>query len=73
MDKRLPDDPDFLSQMGYCQRVETIRMTGRKLGRNDPCRCGSGIKYKRCCGATKQQKALWKAQRNRDAGAYTFE
>jgi len=22
-----------------------------KIGRNDPCRCGSGLKYKRCCGA----------------------
>lgn len=21
----------------------------RKLGRNDPCRCGSGLKYKKCC------------------------
>lgn len=21
----------------------------RKLGRNDTCRCGSGIKYKKCC------------------------
>jgi len=24
----------------------------RKVGRNDPCPCGSGKKYKRCCGAT---------------------
>ena len=23
-----------------------------KVGRNDPCPCGSGKKYKRCCGAT---------------------
>jgi uncharacterized protein YecA (UPF0149 family) len=22
-----------------------------KIGRNDPCPCGSGRKYKRCCGA----------------------
>ncbi|MFN5684903.1 SEC-C metal-binding domain-containing protein, partial [Bradyrhizobium sp.] len=22
-----------------------------KIGRNDPCPCGSGKKYKRCCGA----------------------
>jgi uncharacterized protein YecA (UPF0149 family) len=22
-----------------------------KLGRNDPCHCGSGQKYKKCCGA----------------------
>ena len=24
---------------------------GDKVGRNDPCPCGSGTKYKRCCGA----------------------
>lgn len=24
--------------------------TRRKIGRNDPCPCGSGIKYKKCCG-----------------------
>ncbi|MBX3343930.1 MAG: SEC-C domain-containing protein [Nitrospira sp.] len=23
-----------------------------KIGRNDPCPCGSGSKYKKCCGAT---------------------
>ncbi|HOJ35929.1 MAG TPA: SEC-C metal-binding domain-containing protein, partial [Clostridiales bacterium] len=21
-----------------------------KVGRNDPCPCGSGLKYKKCCG-----------------------
>ncbi|SLM42137.1 hypothetical protein NSND_50523 [Nitrospira sp. ND1] len=26
--------------------------TGRKVGRNDPCPCGSGSKFKKCCGAT---------------------
>ena len=24
--------------------------TGPKVGRNDPCPCGSGKKYKKCCG-----------------------
>jgi tetratricopeptide (TPR) repeat protein len=28
----------------------TIRRTQPKVGRNDPCPCGSGKKYKRCCG-----------------------
>ncbi|MBN2463987.1 MAG: SEC-C domain-containing protein, partial [Dehalococcoidia bacterium] len=23
---------------------------GKKVGRNDPCPCGSGKKYKHCCG-----------------------
>ncbi|MDR0376943.1 MAG: DnaJ domain-containing protein [Spirochaetaceae bacterium] len=30
---------------------ETVRRTQPKVGRNDPCPCGSGKKYKRCCGA----------------------
>ena len=25
--------------------------TSKKVGRNDPCPCGSGKKYKKCCGA----------------------
>jgi uncharacterized protein YecA (UPF0149 family) len=23
---------------------------GKKVGRNDPCPCGSGKKFKKCCG-----------------------
>jgi preprotein translocase subunit SecA len=26
------------------------RRTGEKVGRNDPCPCGSGLKYKKCHG-----------------------
>lgn len=26
------------------------RVVGKKVGRNDPCPCGSGKKYKKCCG-----------------------
>jgi SEC-C motif-containing protein len=29
----------------------TVRNDGPKVGRNDPCTCGSGKKYKKCCGA----------------------
>ncbi len=29
--------------------VETIRRRGPKVGRNDPCPCGSGKKHKNCC------------------------
>jgi preprotein translocase subunit SecA len=29
----------------------TVRRDGKKVGRNDPCPCGSGKKYKKCCGA----------------------
>jgi hypothetical protein len=28
---------------------EPVRRTAPKLGRNDPCRCGSGKKFKKCC------------------------
>lgn len=27
-----------------------VRREGPKLGRNDPCSCGSGKKFKKCCG-----------------------
>ena len=27
-----------------------------KVGRNDPCPCGSGKKYKKCCGANKGEE-----------------
>jgi tetratricopeptide (TPR) repeat protein len=30
---------------------QPIRRDQPKVGRNDPCPCGSGKKYKRCCGA----------------------
>ncbi len=32
-------------------RGRTVRKTGARVGRNDPCPCGSGKKYKKCCGA----------------------
>lgn len=31
-------------------KKEPIRKKGPKIGRNDPCPCGSGKKYKNCCG-----------------------
>ena len=30
----------------------TFRRTLPKIGRNDPCPCGSGKKFKQCCGRT---------------------
>lgn len=32
-------------------RGETYRKSSSEVGRNDPCFCGSGLKYKKCCGA----------------------
>jgi hypothetical protein len=31
-------------------RLDPIVRTEPKIGRNDPCSCGSGKKYKKCCG-----------------------
>ena len=36
---------------GDMQTVQQVVRTGDKIGRNDPCPCGSGKKYKKCCGA----------------------
>ena len=36
---------------GGSDEVQTVRREGRKVGRNEPCPCGSGKKYKRCHGA----------------------
>jgi preprotein translocase subunit SecA len=30
---------------------QTVKRNSDKIGRNDPCPCGSGKKYKKCCGA----------------------
>ena len=40
---------DLTQEQRY--KVETLRREGPKLGRNDPCHCGSGRKYKQCHGA----------------------
>lgn len=36
---------------GDVQKVETVKRAEPKVGRNEPCPCGSGKKYKKCCGA----------------------
>ncbi len=32
------------------KKAETVKRQGKKIGRNEPCPCGSGMKYKKCCG-----------------------
>jgi preprotein translocase subunit SecA len=34
---------------GEGKKAEPIRNRGQKVGRNDPCPCNSGKKYKNCC------------------------
>ena len=33
-------------------QVQQVVRSGEKVGRNDPCPCGSGKKYKKCCGSS---------------------
>ncbi len=44
---------EFQNPNGEVQKVQTVVHQGPKIGRNDPCPCGSGKKYKKCCGAGK--------------------
>ena len=37
----------------FQERVQQPVKKGEKIGRNDPCPCGSGKKYKNCCGKKK--------------------
>jgi preprotein translocase subunit SecA len=32
------------------EKKQPVRRSETKVGRNDPCPCGSGKKYKKCCG-----------------------
>jgi uncharacterized protein YecA (UPF0149 family) len=32
------------------EQLKPIKRTGEKIGRNDPCSCGSQKKFKKCCG-----------------------
>jgi hypothetical protein len=46
-------NPELLSvpELPIAPTVEPYRREGPKVGRNDPCPCGSGRKFKKCCGA----------------------
>jgi SEC-C motif-containing protein len=44
------DTGRWLYDDGTVATVTVVR-AGPKIGRNDPCPCGSGKKYKHCCGA----------------------
>jgi hypothetical protein len=40
----------FKEPLSTVEKTETFVKTGPDVGRNDPCPCGSGKKYKKCCG-----------------------
>jgi preprotein translocase subunit SecA len=41
----------YEAAQGATRTVVAPRSVDNKVGRNDPCPCGSGKKYKKCCGA----------------------
>jgi hypothetical protein len=43
------DRPEWKSDLSNDPHPGTIRRESPKVGRNDPCPCGSGKKYKKCC------------------------
>lgn len=43
-------DDDKRKQIKKDYNRSKIVVKGEKIGRNDPCPCGSGKKYKKCCG-----------------------
>ena len=48
---QLPDEAQIPDRE---KKQETVRRDHPKIGRNDPCPCGSGKKYKNCCGKNEQ-------------------
>lgn len=46
-------EAELKAEQSGMPKVETVVHDGPKIGRNDPCPCGSGKKYKKCCGKDK--------------------
>jgi len=45
-----PDKPEDTEDLQILLNPQKTITVGEKAGRNDPCPCGSGKKYKKCCG-----------------------
>jgi curved DNA-binding protein CbpA len=48
--KKLKREAGLLDDDSDSETEQPVRRTQPKIGRNDPCPCGSGKKYKKCCG-----------------------
>jgi hypothetical protein len=42
--------PSSLADLHHMPAIRPVSSAERKIGRNEPCPCGSGKKYKKCCG-----------------------
>ena len=49
-DKKASQASDIVSEAAAATEKAKPKRVGPKVGRNDPCPCGSGKKYKQCCG-----------------------
>ena len=45
-----PDKPEDITDLEILLNPQKTVIAEPKIGRNDPCPCGSGKKYKKCCG-----------------------
>ena len=45
-----PDKPEDITQLELLLNPPQPKTAEKKIGRNDPCPCGSGKKHKKCCG-----------------------
>lgn len=44
------DKPEDITDLEILLNPVKTRVVEKKVGRNEPCPCGSGKKYKKCCG-----------------------
>ena len=44
------DKPEDITDLEILLNWPKPKEAGKKVGRNEPCPCGSGNKYKKCCG-----------------------
>ena len=45
-----PDTPEDITDLEILLNPPKPKIAEKKVGRNEPCPCGSGNKYKKCCG-----------------------
>jgi len=45
-----PDKPEDIVDLERLLNPSKPKIAEQKVGRNDPCPCGSGKKFKKCCG-----------------------
>ena len=54
MDKQINEFRTMRAMLSQYDLANDLLLKPQKTGRNDPCPCGSGKKYKKCCGRSKK-------------------